>query len=60
MPAYRFAIEITVDHDDIDAAEHYFDQIRELDGVTIDEIAPFADNPPDYPDEDWWAENPPE
>lgn len=60
MPVYRFALEIEVDHDDIDAAHDYIEQMGEFDGLKVTEVSPFADNPPDYPDEEWWEENPPE
>ena len=52
MPIYKAAIEIAVDGDDVSWLDDTIDQLREMDGVTVTDVAPFANNPPDYPEYD--------
>ena len=52
MPIYKASIEIEVDGDDIEWVEDVLDEIREMDGVNLKEVAMYSDNPPDYPEEE--------
>lgn len=50
MPVYKATVEIQVDGDDVDWLNETIDEIRDLEGVTVNSIAPHHDNPENYPD----------
>lgn len=60
MPFYRATIELQVDGNNVDELYDVLDYIRvHIDGTSIDSVAPYHDNPPDYPDAEWYADNNP-
>lgn len=59
MPLYKATIELAVDGDDVDWLYEVLNYIRvHIDGASVDSVAPHHNNPPDYPDEEWYAANP--
>ena len=50
MPIYKADITVEVDGDDIDWLWGSLDQLKEMDGVKVTNVAPWSDNPEDYPD----------
>ncbi len=50
MPLYKATIEFHMGGDDIDWLWETLSQIREIDGVSLHNVAPHHDNPPDYPE----------
>ena len=49
MPKYKATLEISVDGDDVDWLYNAVDQLREMDGVKVTQVSPYANNPVDYP-----------
>jgi len=52
MPIYKATIEVHVDGDDVSWLNNVLSEIRDMDGVSIASVAPFSNNPPNYPDEE--------
>ena len=53
MPIYRVTIVLEVDGDDISWLDDTIEELRDMDGVTVAGVSPHADNPPEYPQDDW-------
>jgi hypothetical protein len=57
VPIYKATLEIEVDGDDIDWFHETIECMEvSCDGLKITDIAMYARNPPDYPTDEWWAE----
>lgn len=52
MPLYKADVTVYVDGDDVDWLYHAIDQLADMDGVSVTNIAPYSDNPEDYPEYD--------